>query len=587
MIRVSRIYRNVLPIEQERISQVKEIFRQNFSTIGDYAEKFTDMLENPFSYGYSTVLLISETQVGQVTGFALLMVFPNINSGLLDFIAVRRDIRGAGTGTILYEAIREYAQSSKLRGIYLEGLPDDPALIKDPAILKENKQRLRFYESYGIRPIVGTEYETPIDNYPAPHLLFDGLDRTEPLRRSECRAAVRTILTKKYSHLVKPDYIERVVESIIDDPVHFRDYKYFRKEPSSMPLYQSRRLQKKFTLVSTQTHEIHHVNERGYVERPVRVKAIKDTLDETGLFESIPPKHFGEEHILAVHESEFVKYLKAVCQKLHSKNPVYPYVFPIRKPERRPKDLAVRAGYYCIDTFTPLDKNAYDAARAAVDVALTAAEHVLQGKTMSYALCRPPGHHAERRVFGGFCYFNNAAIAANFLSKHGRVAMLDIDFHHGNGAQNIFYKRKDVLTISLHGHPNIAYPYFSGFSDETGENSGLGFNTNFPLPENAGHEMYLNTIEKAVKLIEKYSPMFLVICLGFDVMKGDPTGSFGLKNETMKQIGIRLARMNLPTLIVQEGGYSLKNLKTGSKAFFNGFAESLEAQYILKAKKKL
>ena len=585
MIKVSRIYRIVLPIEQERIAQVKEIFRQNFSTIPEYAEKFTDMLENPFSYGYSTVLLVSESQVGQVTGFALLLVFPTINSGLLDFIAVRRNIRGAGTGTILYEAIREYAQSSRLRGIYLEGLPDNPALVKDPAILKENRQRLRFYESYGIRPIVGTEYETPIDSSPAPHLLFDGLDRTEPLRRSECRAAVRTILTKKYSHLLKPDYIERVVESIIDDPVRFRDYKYFKKEPVSLPLYQGNRLLKKFTLVSSQAHEIHHVNDRGYVERPVRVKAIKDTLNETGLFENISPKHFGEEYILAAHEAEFVKYLKAVCQKLQSKRPVYPYVFPIRKPERRPKDLAVRAGYYCIDTFTPLDKNAYEAARAAVDVSLTAAEQVLQGKTMAYALCRPPGHHAERRVFGGFCYFNNAAIAAQFLSKHGRVAMLDIDFHHGNGAQNIFYQRNDVLNISLHGHPNIAYPYFSGFADETGDNAGRGFNVNFPLPENAGHDMYLNTLEKAVKHIEKYSPMFLVICLGFDVMKGDPTGSFGLKNDTMKQIGIRLAQMNLPTLIVQEGGYSLKNLKTGSKAFFNGFAQSLEAQYILKAKK--
>ena len=583
MIRVSRIYRTVLPIEQERISQVKEIFRQNFSTISEYAEKFSDMLENPFSYGYSTVLLISESQVGQVTGFALLLVFPNINSGLLDFIAVRRDIRGAGTGTILYESIREFAQSSKLRGIYLEGLPDDPALIKDQNILKENRQRLRFYESYGVRPIIGTEYETPIDNSAAPHLLFDGLDRNQPLKRSECRAAVRTILTKKYSHILKPDYIERVVESIIEDPVRLREYKYFKTEP--LPHQIGTSLLKKFSLVSTNAHEIHHVNERGYVERPVRVKAIKDTLNETGLFEDILPKHFSEENLLAVHEAEFVKYLKAVCQKLQSKRPVYPYVFPIRKPERRPKDLAVRAGYYCIDTFTPLDKNAYDAAKAAVDVSLTAAEQVLQGKTMAYALCRPPGHHAERRVFGGFCYFNNAAIAANFLSKHGRVAMLDIDFHHGNGAQNIFYQRNDVLTISLHGHPNIAYPYFSGFADETGENAGQGFNANFPLPENAGHELYLNTLEKAVKQIEKFSPMFLVICLGFDVMKGDPTGSFGLKNETMKQIGIRLAQMNLPTLIVQEGGYSLRNLKTGSKAFFNGFAQSLEAQSILKAKK--
>jgi acetoin utilization deacetylase AcuC-like enzyme/GNAT superfamily N-acetyltransferase len=586
MIRVSRIYRTVLPIEQERISQVKEIFRQSFPYIADYAEKFTDMLEHPFSYGYSSVLLVGESQVGQVTGFSLLLIFPNINSALLDFIVVRRNIRGSGTGTILYEATREYAKNSKLRGIYLEALPDDPNIVKDPGILKENRQRLRFYESYGIRPITGTEYETPVGNSPAPHLLFDGLDRAEPLRRSECRAAVRTILTKKYSHLLKPDYVERVVESIIDDPVRFRDFKYYKKEPVVARRYHGDHLMKKFTLVSTQAQEIHHVNDRGYVERPVRVKAIKDSLLETGLFESILPKHFGDEYILAVHDTDFVRYLKAVCQKLESKRPVYPYVFPIRRPEKRPKDLAVRAGYYCIDTFTPLDRNAYDAARSSVDVALTSAEQILLGKAMAYALCRPPGHHAERRVFGGFCYFNNAAIAAQFLSRHGRVAILDIDFHHGNGTQNIFYARNDVLTISLHGHPNIAYPYFSGFADETGEGAGRGFNFNFPLPENAGAEVYLNTLAKAFMHVEKFSPMFLVVSLGFDDMKGDPTGSFGLRSETYKEIGSRLARLNLPTLIVQEGGYNLRNLKTGAKAFFNGFAESLEIQSALEAKKK-
>jgi acetoin utilization deacetylase AcuC-like enzyme/GNAT superfamily N-acetyltransferase len=585
MIRVSRIYRTVLPIEQERISQVKEIFQQNFPYIAAYAEKFTDMLNNPFKYGYSSVLLVSESQVGQVTGFSLLLIFPNIDSALLDFIVVRRNIRGTGTGTILYEATREYARTLRLRGIYLEALPDDPNIVKDPVILKENRQRLRFYESYGMRPIVGTEYETPVGNTPAPHLLFDGLDRTEPLSRSECRAAVRTILTKKYIHLIKPDYVERVVESIIDDPVRFREFKYYKKEPLSPPRYQGDHLMKKFTLVSTYAQEIHHVNDRGYVERPVRVKAIKDTLSETGLFESMFPRHFGEEYILAVHDSDFVTYLKAVCQKLESKGPVYPYVFPIRRPEKRPRDLAVRAGYYCIDTFTPLDRNAYDAARSSVDVALTAAEQILLGKTMVYALCRPPGHHAERRVFGGFCYFNNAAIAAQFLSRYGHIAIIDIDFHHCNGTQNIFYSRRDVLTISLHGHPNVAYPYFSGFADETGEGEGRGFNFNFPLPENAGAELYLDTLAKALRHIEKFSPMFLVVSLGFDDMKGDPTGSFGLKSDTYKEIGKRLARLNLPTLIVQEGGYNLRNLKTGAKAFFNGFAESVESQAAIEAKK--
>ncbi len=578
MIRITRVYRTVLPIEQERIGQVQEIFRQHFSAVAEYAETIPDMLENPFTYGYSSILLVSESQVGQVTGFSLLLVFPTLHSGLLDFIAARRDIRGAGTGTMLYEATREYARQHMLRGIYLESLPDDPSLVKDPAVLKENRQRLRFYESYGVRPIVGTEYETPIGPSPAPYLLFDGLDRPEPLRRSECRAAVRTILTKKYSHLVKPDYIERVVESILDDPVRFREPKYYKKEPSHDGQMLRNRPAWQFALVSTRAHEIHHVNDRGYVERPVRVGAIREPLLASGLFEDIAPRHFGDEHILAVHDGDFFRYLKAVCQRLHSKRPVYPYVFPLRRPQSRPKDLAVRAGYYCIDTFTPLDRNAFDAARASVDVALTAAEQVLEGRPLSYALCRPPGHHAERRVFGGFCYFNNAAIAAHSLSRYGRVAMLDIDFHHGNGAQNIFYRRSDVLTVSLHGHPNIAYPYFSGFADETGEEAGKGFNVNYPLPENAGAEMYLKTVEKAVRRIEKFSPMFLVVCLGFDILKGDPTGSFGLKADTLKTVGMRLALLNRPTLVVQEGGYNLRNLKTGAPAFFAGFAATIEKE---------
>ena len=150
------------------------------------------------------------------------------------------------------------------------------------------------------------------------------------------------------------------------------------------------------------------------------------------------------------------------------KKSIYPYVFPTRNPARPPNDETVLAGYYCIDTFTPLNQNAYLAARSAVDCALTAAEKVLEGTDLAYALVRPPGHHAETRTFGGFCYFNNGAIAANLLSRYGRVAILDIDYHHGNGQQEIFYNRADVLTVSIHGHPSFAYPYFSGFRDETG-----------------------------------------------------------------------------------------------------------------------
>lgn len=318
---------------------------------------------------------------------------------------------------------------------------------------------------------------------------------------------------------------------------------------------------------------MHHVRDRGYVERPARVTAIAEALSTTDLFEAVKPKHFGEEHIMAVHDADFVRYLKAVCQKLQSKRPVYPYVFPIRRPERRPKDLAIRAGYYCIDTFTPLDKNAYDAARGAVDTVLTAAEQIIKGKHLAYALCRPPGHHAERRVFGGFCYFNNAAIAANFLSCYSTVATLDIDFHHGNGTQDIFYRRRDVLTISIHGHPDFAYPYFSGFEDEKGQGDGLGYNFNYTLPENAG-DTYIPVLKKALNQIKNFKPKFLVVSVGFDTMRGDPTGSFALKNSDIKQIGTMLGELNLPMLIVQEGGYSIRNLKKGAVVFFRGLADS-------------
>ena len=195
-----------------------------------------------------------------MTGFSLLLALPKIRSGLLDFIAVRRDIRGAGTGTMLYDATREYVRQHNLLGIYMEALPDDPAVVQDPAALKENRERLRFYERYGIRPIIGTEYETPIGDSAAPYLLFDGLDRAQPLRRSECRAAVRAILSTKYSHLAKPDYIERVVESIVDDPVRFHS-RVFKKNLSPGPRFAGS-FDKIFVMVCSDAHQNHVVNDR-------------------------------------------------------------------------------------------------------------------------------------------------------------------------------------------------------------------------------------------------------------------------------------------------------------------------------------
>jgi acetoin utilization deacetylase AcuC-like enzyme/GNAT superfamily N-acetyltransferase len=573
MIRIHRIHSSTLPIERDRIEQVKEIFRENFSAVAAYAEKIPDMLEHPFKYGYLTILLVSESAFANVTGFSLFLLFPEINSGLLDFLAIRRNIRGGGIGSALFEATEEYLHAAGARGLYMEVPPDDPTVVKDAAILEENRKRLQFYENYNIRPIIHTEFETPIGIYPAPYLLFDDLGQNKSLLRSECRVAVRLILNRKYSHLLSPDYIERVVESIIDNPVQMRPPRYVKQEITSRPIC-SDKLEKPFALVCGEKHLLHEVKDRGYVERPARVGVLKSSLEQTGLFNQVPLKHYSQDVIRTVHDGELLRYVKVICEKTDSKHPIYPYVFPIRRTDRPPRDLAVCAGYYCIDTFTPLDSNAYQAACQAVDVAMTAAEQVIQGRKVTYALCRPPGHHAEKKSFGGFCYFNNAAIAANFLSKTGKVANLDIDYHHGNGTQDIFYRRDDVLTISIHGHPNHSYPYFSGFADETGEGSGRGFNRNYPLPENTDEALYLDMLDKAIVRIEQFKPVFLVVSLGFDTMRADPTGSFLLTADSMRKIGLRLGRLKLPTLVVQEGGYNLRNLKRGSVAFFSGIAQA-------------
>jgi acetoin utilization deacetylase AcuC-like enzyme len=250
---------------------------------------------------------------------------------------------------------------------------------------------------------------------------------------------------------------------------------------------------------------------------------------------------------------------------------VYPYVFPIRRTDRPPHDRSIRAGYYCIDTFTPLSRDAYKAARAAVNVALSGAEAILAGHPLAYSLCRPPGHHAERDTYGGFCYFCNGAIAAQHLrTQLDRVAVLDIDYHHGNGTQDIFYQRADVLTISIHGHPSFAYPYFSGFADEPGEGEGLGFNHNFPLPEHVADARYLEALDEALKLVRLFKPGALVVSLGLDIAKADPTGTWSVTPDGLFEIGQRIGGLRLPTLLVQEGGYNIRFLGRNAARMLTG-----------------
>jgi acetoin utilization deacetylase AcuC-like enzyme len=206
---------------------------------------------------------------------------------------------------------------------------------------------------------------------------------------------------------------------------------------------------------------------------------------------------------------------------------------------------------------------------------MTAADALLAGHRVAYALVRPPGHHAERSVFGGFCYFNSAAIAAHYLSAQGKVAMLDVDYHHGNGQQNIFYERADVLTVSIHGHPKFAYPYFSGFEDERGKHAGEGFNVNVPLPEIVDGRRYHKELGRVLERIKDFGPTVLVVPLGLDPAKGDPTGTWSLSADDFQQNGRLIGNLRLPTLVVQEGGYRIRTLGVNARRFLVGLHEGL------------
>ncbi len=575
MIRICVVHGAAFLLSRDRLEQVQELFRQTFPDMAGYADQIPALLRDPVQYGYRSALLVAEGAVGRVDGFALLMHFPSVACAFLDYIGVRRDVRGGGVGGALYEAAREYAQRIGAKALYLEVQPDVSELTPDPRMLEQSRKRVRFYEGYGARVVEGTAYSTPVGDPPTvAFLLYDGLGDSTAPARGEARAAVEMILTRRFGHVANPEYVRFVVDSFQDDPVLLRPVRFVSGKTQDGAV-ETARLGRPFVMVCSPKHELHHVRERGYFERPVRVEAIRQALDDTGLFTDVKPRNCGEKSVLAVHDADFVHYLQTVCCKLKDGRPAYPDTFPVRRPDRRPKELPVQAGYYCLDTGTPLYRNAYVAARAAADTALTGADEILAGKPLVYAVCRPPGHHAGKRFYGGFCYFNNAAIAAQHLSAHAKTFVLDVDFHHGNGTQDIFYERSDVMTVSIHGHPDYSYPYFSGYEHETGAGPGLGFNRNFPLRPRTEERAYLRTLERCLDLAGQFQAEVIVLSLGYDIVRGDPTGTFVLPAAALRGLGRQVANLGLPVLVVQEGGYHLRNIRQGSRAFFTGCGEGM------------
>lgn len=317
-------------------------------------------------------------------------------------------------------------------------------------------------------------------------------------------------------------------------------------------------------------------------EVPQRMERILAALRADGRFEILPPDDFGLEPIRAVHEEGYLSFLSTAFEEWMStpldadyeRNALLPATFPPAGWRNRvPQSILGRAGYYMMDLSAPITAGTYEAVLASANCALSGAKCISPAASphSAFALCRPPGHHAGRANCGGYCYINNAAVAAHWLTQFGKVAILDIDYHAGNGTQDIFYHRSDVLTISIHADPNHEYPYYCGYPDETGAGEGLGYHCNFPLPFGVDDRTYLETLQTALNRIADYRPAFLVVSAGMDIYSEDPLGKIRVSTQGIARIGHEIAQWNLPTLVVMEGGYNNAALGTNIVAFLEAF----------------
>jgi acetoin utilization deacetylase AcuC-like enzyme len=309
-------------------------------------------------------------------------------------------------------------------------------------------------------------------------------------------------------------------------------------------------------------------------EQPARIGVLKAAAEEAGYaFE--PPADAGLGPIAAVHSAEYLTFLKTIhprWMRIDGAAPeVIPNIHPANRTDSYPKSAIGQAGYHQADTACPIAEHTWESAYWSAQTAIAGADHVADGTSAVYALCRPPGHHAFSDLAGGFCFLNNAAIAAERLRASGfRPAILDVDVHHGNGTQGAFYGRDDILTVSIHADPLRFYPFFWGHAHERGEGRGLGANLNLPLPRGTGDDDYLETLEAALARVTAFGAERLVVALGLDASIDDPFKGFAITENGFRRIGARLAGAGLPMLFVQEGGYLSKALGASLTAVLEG-----------------
>ncbi len=277
-----------------------------------------------------------------------------------------------------------------------------------------------------------------------------------------------------------------------------------------------------------------------------------------------------------VHSERYLHFLEHIYPRWAridvASEEVMPGIGPTRRDCGYPKSAAGQAGFHQIDLSSPINADTWQSVLWSAHTAVHAALLVIDGESACYALCRPPGHHAGRDYAAGFCYLANSAMAAEALRvRYARVAVLDVDVHHGNGTQEIFYERGDVLTVSIHADPIRFYPFFWGYADEVGAAEGSGANLNLPLPRGTDDDAYLPELDRAVEAIRDFGAGALVVALGLDAYEGDPFRGFAITTEGFASIGKRVGRLGLPSVLVQEGGYLSEALGVNLRAFLDGF----------------
>jgi acetoin utilization deacetylase AcuC-like enzyme len=313
-------------------------------------------------------------------------------------------------------------------------------------------------------------------------------------------------------------------------------------------------------------------------ECPARMDRIMRRIEEAEMGEVMAPQDFGIDPIARVHSQAYIEFLQSAhahWKRRHGDTDAMPICWPTRTfRQKLPSDIDGQLSYYSFDAGTPITAGTWHAATTSVNTALTGVDLIRGGEKSVFSACRPPGHHAGFDTYGGYSYFNNAAIATQALLDQGaeRVALLDVDYHHGNGSQTIFYDRPDVLYVSLHGDPRQEFPYFLGYADETGSGPGEGFNCNLPMSWGTQWEAYRNSLMQGLKQIRSFSPDAMVISLGVDTYEKDPISRFKLKRDHFFKLGDIIAKeIHCPSLFIMEGGYAVKDIGINVVNMLTGF----------------